>query len=60
MARLDRLSDVKDVAHLAATLGRVFHHDLLVAVSTSDETTLAHASRAAGRCRADLSPRAAD
>jgi tetratricopeptide (TPR) repeat protein len=43
MARLDRLSDVKDVAHLAATLGRVFHHDLLVAVSTLDEKTLAHA-----------------
>jgi class 3 adenylate cyclase/tetratricopeptide (TPR) repeat protein len=43
MARLDRLSDVKDVAHLAATLGRVFHHDLLVAVSTLDEKTLAQA-----------------
>jgi class 3 adenylate cyclase/tetratricopeptide (TPR) repeat protein len=43
MARLDRLSDVKEVAHLAATLGRVFHHDLLTAVSTLDEATLAHA-----------------
>jgi class 3 adenylate cyclase/tetratricopeptide (TPR) repeat protein len=43
MARLDRLSDVKEVAHLAATLGRVFHHDLLAAVSTLDETTLEHA-----------------
>ena len=43
MARLDRLSDVKDVAHLAAALGRVFHHDLLVAVSALDEATLAHA-----------------
>jgi tetratricopeptide (TPR) repeat protein len=43
MARLDRLSDVKEVAHLASTLGRVFHHDLLAAVSTLDEAALAHA-----------------
>jgi tetratricopeptide (TPR) repeat protein len=43
MARLDRLSDVKDVAHLAATLGRVFNHDLLAAVSLLDEATLRHA-----------------
>ena len=40
MARLDRLSDVKDVAHLASTLGRMFSHDLLAAVSTLDEATL--------------------
>ena len=33
MARLDRLSGVKDVAHLAATLGRVFSYELLAAVS---------------------------
>jgi class 3 adenylate cyclase/tetratricopeptide (TPR) repeat protein len=43
MARLDRLSEVKDVAHLASTLGRVFSHDLLAAVSTLDEATLRHA-----------------
>jgi class 3 adenylate cyclase/tetratricopeptide (TPR) repeat protein len=43
MARLDRLSDVKDVAHLAATLGRVFSHDLLTAVSPLDPATLSHA-----------------
>jgi predicted ATPase len=43
MARLDRLSDGKDVAHLAATLGRVFNHDLLAAVSTLDEAALQHA-----------------
>jgi class 3 adenylate cyclase/tetratricopeptide (TPR) repeat protein len=43
MARLDRLSDVKDVAHLASTLGRVFHHDLLAAVSLLDEAALEHA-----------------
>jgi predicted ATPase len=37
--RLDRLSDVKDVALLASTIGRVFHHDLLAAVSMLDEAT---------------------
>ena len=40
MARLDRLSDGKDVAHLAAALGRVFSHDLLAAVSSLDPPTL--------------------
>ena len=43
MARLDRLSEVKDVAHLAATLGRVFSYDLLAAVSLLDQETLDHA-----------------
>jgi class 3 adenylate cyclase/tetratricopeptide (TPR) repeat protein len=43
MARLDRLTDVKDVAHLAATLGRVFNYDLLAAVSSLDQATLDHA-----------------
>lgn len=43
MARLDRLTDVKDVAHLAATLGRVFNYDLLAAISPLDEATLNHA-----------------
>lgn len=38
MARLDRLAAVKEVAQLAATLGRSFSHDLLAAVSPlSDE-----------------------
>ena len=41
MARLDRLSGVKDVAHLAATLGRVFSHELLAAVSPLDEAAAA-------------------
>jgi class 3 adenylate cyclase/tetratricopeptide (TPR) repeat protein len=40
MARLDRLSGVKDVAHLAATLGRVFSHELLAAVSSLDPAAL--------------------
>ena len=33
MARLDRLASVKEVAQLAATLGRRFSHELLAAVS---------------------------
>jgi class 3 adenylate cyclase/tetratricopeptide (TPR) repeat protein len=40
MARLDRLAGVKDVAHLAATLGRVFRYELLAAVSPLDEVAL--------------------
>jgi TOMM system kinase/cyclase fusion protein len=40
MARLDRLGRAKDLAQLAATLGRAFPHDLLRAVSRLDETTL--------------------
>ena len=43
MARLDRLSGVKDVAHLAATLGRVFSYELLAAVSPLDETAVQQA-----------------
>ncbi|MCZ6812388.1 MAG: AAA family ATPase, partial [Planctomycetota bacterium] len=33
MARLDRLAPVKEVAQLAAVLGRMFEHELLAAVS---------------------------
>jgi predicted ATPase len=40
MARLDRLSTVKGVAQLGATLGRQFSYTLLLAVSQLDETTL--------------------
>jgi class 3 adenylate cyclase/tetratricopeptide (TPR) repeat protein len=43
MARLDRLAGVKDVAHLAATLGRVFSYELLSAVSGLDRATLGQA-----------------
>jgi class 3 adenylate cyclase/tetratricopeptide (TPR) repeat protein len=43
MARLDRLQDAKDVAQLASTLGRVFRHDLLAAVSPLDPANLNHA-----------------
>ena len=43
MARLDRLGGVKDVAHLAATLGRVFSYELLAAVSPLDEPALQRA-----------------
>jgi class 3 adenylate cyclase/predicted ATPase len=40
MARLDRLAPVKEVAQLAAMLGRVFSRDLLAAVSPLDEGAL--------------------
>jgi serine/threonine protein kinase/tetratricopeptide (TPR) repeat protein len=40
MARLDRLGSAKELAQLAATLGREFSHDLLVEVSPWDETWL--------------------
>jgi class 3 adenylate cyclase/predicted ATPase len=43
MARLDRLGDAKEVAQLAATLGRVFPNELLQAVSPWDEGRLQHA-----------------
>ena len=39
MARLDRISDNRDVAQVAATLGREFDYDLLAAVVTIDEQT---------------------
>ncbi|OBH71561.1 hypothetical protein A5682_07680 [Mycobacterium mantenii] len=39
-ARLDRLSPVKSVAQLAATLGRDFSYALLLAVAAWDEDTL--------------------
>ncbi len=40
MARLDRLATVKEVAQVAATLGREFSYDLLEIVSDLDEKTL--------------------
>jgi tetratricopeptide (TPR) repeat protein len=40
MARLDRLSTVKAVAQLGATLGRQFAYDLLQAIAPMDEGTL--------------------
>jgi len=42
-ARLDHLSAAKNVAQLAATLGRTFHHELLAAVSSLPERDLAEA-----------------
>lgn len=44
-ARLDRLSPVKSVAQLAATLGRDFSYALLEAVAPWDEHTLQHGLR---------------
>jgi class 3 adenylate cyclase/predicted ATPase len=40
MARLDRLSTVKEVAQLGAVLGREFTYELLRAISPLDEATL--------------------
>ena len=43
MARLDRLATGKEVAQLAATLGRIFPYELLRAVTPLDEATLQQA-----------------
>ena len=40
MARLDRLANTKDVAQLAACIGRKFDHQLLAAVASHDEAAL--------------------
>ncbi len=40
MARLDRLAPVKEVAQLAATLGRTFSYELLAAVARRAESAL--------------------
>jgi class 3 adenylate cyclase/tetratricopeptide (TPR) repeat protein len=45
MARLDRLSTVKTVAQLGATLGRQFAYDLLQAIAALDEATLQQSLR---------------
>jgi predicted ATPase len=43
MARLDRLGPVKEIAQLAATVGRAVPYDVLRAVSTLDEIRLQQA-----------------
>jgi hypothetical protein len=43
VARLDRLSSVREVAQAAAVIGREFAHDLLAAVSGQPETALREA-----------------
>ena len=43
MARLDRLAGVKEVAQLAAVLGRTFRSELLATVSSLGEAELNHA-----------------
>jgi len=42
MARLDRLSTVREIAQLGATLGREFSYELIHAVSPLDEERLQH------------------
>ncbi len=43
MARLDRLGRVKEVAQMAAVVGRTFSHELIAAVSALQETMLEEA-----------------
>jgi class 3 adenylate cyclase/predicted ATPase len=43
VARLDRLTTVKEVAQLGATLGREFSYEMLQAISPVDETSLRRA-----------------
>jgi predicted ATPase/class 3 adenylate cyclase len=43
MARLDRLSPIKEIAQMAAVIGREFSYDLLAAVSTASDKELADA-----------------
>jgi predicted ATPase len=43
MARLDRLSNAREVAQLSAALGREFSHDLVRAISPMDEQALQEA-----------------
>ncbi len=40
MARLDRLPTIREVAQLAAVLGREFAYEMLQAIASLDETTL--------------------
>src|SRR5262245_46951430 len=40
MARLDRMEEGRELAQLAAVLGREFSHEVLATVATLDETTL--------------------
>ena len=59
MARLDRLAPVKEVAQVAAVIGREFAHELLAAVAPLREAELRAAPRPARRGRAGLPPRRA-
>ena len=49
MARLDRLAPVKEVAQIAAAIGREFPHDLLAAVCQLDDAALDHCPAPARR-----------
>ena len=49
MARLDRLSPVKETAQIGACIGRVFHHRLLAAVSGAGRDQLDDASTSSKR-----------
>ena len=49
MARLDRLPEVREVAHLGAVLGREFTYEMIQTLSSMDEPTIADRAPAAGR-----------
>jgi class 3 adenylate cyclase len=54
MARLDRLSTVKEVAQLGAVLGRAFSYDVIKAVSSMDEVTLQHGLAQLVTCQSSI------
>jgi predicted ATPase/class 3 adenylate cyclase/DNA-binding winged helix-turn-helix (wHTH) protein len=45
MARLDRVAPVKEIAQVAAVIGREFSHELVAAILSREEEELAHALR---------------
>ena len=57
MARLDRLAPAKEVAQIAAVIGREFSHDLLGGVAGLEAAELDHALDASDRGRAGLPAR---
>ena len=57
MARLDRLSGAKQVAQMAAMIGREFSYGLLLAVTSISEDELRRRAAAACRIRTDLPAR---
>ena len=57
MARLDRLHPVKEVAQIAAVIGRAFDHATIAALSALPTPELSEAMGQAGRGGAGLPPR---
>ena len=59
-ARLDRLAPVREVAQIAACIGRDFDYDLLAAASGMPEEALRHAELVIARALAAADAEAAD